>query len=77
MGDKRMMTKKEQHEFFLKEIQPYVDIKVKEAKQEEAEEIFNDIEWMIKHWNCNSKEINSTINTILLRIQNLKQKRIE
>ena len=38
-----MMTKKQQHEFFLKEIQPYVDKKVKEAKQEEAKEIFEEI----------------------------------
>jgi len=47
MGDKRMMTKKEQHEFFLKEIQPYVDKKVKEAKQKEAEEIFKEIELLL------------------------------
>ena len=54
-----MMTEKQQHGFFLNEIQPYVDIKVKEAKQkvrEAIEKICYCSTSNIKERQCNDKD---------------------
>ena len=74
------MTKKEQHEFFLKEIQPYVDIKVKEARQEEAEEIWEGINKITKGETIKNLGNGVVEHLIIMdkdKFEKLKQKRIK
>jgi len=60
-----MMTKKEQHEFFLKEIQPYVDKKVKEARQEERGEVLDEVLSILEERGYYHKEV--------LKLKNVKK----